>query len=213
MTLSENPCHKVESAILKDSLGYVASAAEQQCIPKEDMLKKMVQEAIRARDWDMSSFFENLVVSPISVQEITALFHVANLSQRQYQMCRNLLVRYGINAFPPRNDIDSYKKTLYPTVRVEPLSASVGVKELFDSTLFDIIDNELLSQSIGEWYWRNSLFSEESGFAKRQLAAHWSGKQSYLKYRVSQKMQQIKKILTQAVSNKKSNNHFSRTLQ
>ena len=30
------------------------------------------------------------------------------------------------------------------------MSASVGVKELFDSTLFDIIDNELLSQSIGE---------------------------------------------------------------
>lgn len=150
LTLSENPCYKVESAILKDSLGYVASAAEQQCIAKEDLLRKMVQEALRARDWDMSSFFENLVVSPISVQEITALFHVANLSQRQYQMCRNLLVKYGIDAFPPRNDIDSYKKTLYPTVRVEPLSASVNVKELFDSTLFDIIDNEMLNQRIKE---------------------------------------------------------------
>ena len=65
-------------------------------------------------------------------------------------MRRNLLIKYGINAFPPRNDIDSYKKTLYPTVKSGPLSASVGVKELFDSTLFDIIDNELLSQSIGE---------------------------------------------------------------
>eukprot|EP00112_Aurelia_sp_Birch-Aquarium-sp1_P011959 Seg2510.4 transcript_id=Seg2510.4/GoldUCD/mRNA.D3Y31 product="hypothetical protein" protein_id=Seg2510.4/GoldUCD/D3Y31 len=82
LTLSENPCYKVESAILKDSLGYVASAAEQQCIAKEDLLRKMVQEALRARDWDMWSFFENLVVSPISVREITALFHVANLSQR-----------------------------------------------------------------------------------------------------------------------------------
>ena len=150
LTLSENPCYKVESAILKDSLGYVTSAAEQQCVPKEDMLNKMVQEAIRARDWDMSSFIENLVVSPISFQEVTALFHVANLSQRQYQMCRNLLVKYGINGFPPQNDIDSFKKTLYPTVRVEPLSASVNVKELFDSTLFDIIDNELLCQSIVE---------------------------------------------------------------
>lgn len=65
-------------------------------------------------------------------------------------MCRNLLIKYGINAFPPRNDIDSYKKTLYATVRVEPLSASVNVKELFDSTLFDIIDNELLIQRIAE---------------------------------------------------------------
>ena len=150
MKLSESPCYKVESAILKESLCYIASAAEQQCIPKEELLKKMVQEALKARDWDMSSFFENLSVSQISVREIAALFHVANLSQRQYQMCRNLLIKYGINAFPPRNDIDSYKITLYPTVKSGPLSASVGVKELFDSTLFDIIDNELLSQSIGE---------------------------------------------------------------
>ena len=150
LKLSESPCYKVESAILKESLGYIASAAEQHCIPKEELLTKMVQEALKARDWDMSSFFENLSVSQISVREIAALFHVANLSQRQYQMCRNLLIKYGINAFPPRNDIDSYKKTLYPTVKSGPLSASVGVKELFDSTLFDIIDNELLSQSIGE---------------------------------------------------------------
>ena len=104
----------------------------------------------KGRDWDISSFFENISVSQISVREIAALFHVANLSQRQYQMCRNLLIKYGINAFSPRNDIDSYKKTLYPTVKSGPLSASVGVKELFDSTLFDMIDNELLSQSIGE---------------------------------------------------------------
>ena len=27
----------------------------------------------------------------------------------------------------------------------------------------------------------NKLFSEESGFAKRQIAAHWGGKQSPLK--------------------------------
>ena len=61
MKLSESPCYKVESAIMKESLGYIASAAEQQCIPKEELRKKMVQEALKAREWDMSGFFENLV--------------------------------------------------------------------------------------------------------------------------------------------------------
>ena len=50
----------MESAILKDSSSYVASAAEQQCILKEDLLKEMVQETLKEGDWDMSSLFENL---------------------------------------------------------------------------------------------------------------------------------------------------------
>ena len=35
--------------------------------------------------------------------------------------------------------------------------------------------------SIGRIVLEKLKFSEESGFAKRQLAGHWSGKQSYLK--------------------------------
>ncbi len=115
------------------------------------MLKKIVQEAFRSHDWNMSAFLESLNLQcKIPVPELTSLIYVANVSQRQYQMCRNLLVKYGISSFEPRNKIDEYKKTLYPSVAVDNLSASVNVKDLFHSTLHAILACEGVLQKLDD---------------------------------------------------------------
>ena len=149
VSLLDSPCERVERNILKDNLAIVATAAAEHGKTKEEMLKKMVEEAIRSREWDMTTFFDSFHLSPeIPIHELTALFHIANLSQRQYQLCRNLLTKYGIKSFAPRNNIDAYKKTLFPDVRIENLSASVVPEDLFYSTLSDIIDCESLHEKI-----------------------------------------------------------------
>ena len=83
--LSDSPCERVESNLLKDSLSVVASTAEENGISKEEMLKKMVLEACRSKDWDMSDLIESLNPQPvIPIADLTAFLYVANLSQRQY---------------------------------------------------------------------------------------------------------------------------------
>ena len=57
-------------------------------------------------------------------------------------MCRNLLKRYGIQALPPRSEVDAFKANLYPTVTVADYSASVSVESLFHSTLHAVITND-----------------------------------------------------------------------
>ena len=92
-TLQDCPSKNVETRILKEGLESVAAIARKQGIEKEALLTKLVQEACRSYEWDMAEFLSSLnVSSPVPINELTALFHVANLSQRQYQMCRNLLV-------------------------------------------------------------------------------------------------------------------------
>ena len=88
--------------------------------------------------------------SCIPVDEQTALIYVGNFSQRQYQMCRNLLTRHGVKALQARSAIDACKKTLHPTVAVDTLSASVSVKQLFDSTLYGIVVSEGLVDKVNE---------------------------------------------------------------
>eukprot|EP00112_Aurelia_sp_Birch-Aquarium-sp1_P026820 Seg975.1 transcript_id=Seg975.1/GoldUCD/mRNA.D3Y31 product="hypothetical protein" protein_id=Seg975.1/GoldUCD/D3Y31 len=65
-------------------------------------------------------------------------------------MCRNLLVKYGISSFEPRDKIDEYKKTLHPSVAVDNLSASVSVKYLFHSTLHAILTCEGVLQKLDD---------------------------------------------------------------
>ena len=79
-------------------------------------------------------------------------------------MCRNILVKYGINSLRPRNDIDSFKKSLYPPVMMENLSASVDVESLFHSTLHAIITSEKLDKSLQSFPIDASLkFSVKAG--------------------------------------------------
>ena len=81
-------------------------------------MSKMVSEACRSHEWDMSFLFQDPEIANIvPVDAITALAYVANLSQRQYQMCRNLLQKYGIQALPPRSEIDAFKANLYFILR------------------------------------------------------------------------------------------------
>ena len=118
--LVDEPCEKVESKILKNALSTVATLAGENGIEKELMLQKIVHEAIRSRDWDMSTFLKSLQIeSDIPVDELTSLIYIANLSQRQYQMCRSFLLKYGIHALKPRNEIDAFKKTFYPSVTAD----------------------------------------------------------------------------------------------
>ena len=117
---------------MKRNLALVAASAEEQGISKEEMLRKMMDEAKRSRDWNKAVLFDTCsITSEISIEEITALLYVANLSQRQYQMRRNLLIRYGVEAFPPRSQIDDFKNTLYLHFTVERLSASVSITDLY----------------------------------------------------------------------------------
>ena len=148
LTISDNPCKKVESSILKRNLAQVAASAEEQGISKEEMLRKMMDKAKRSRDWNKAALFDTCsTTSEISIEEITALLYVANLSQRQYQMCRNLLTRYGVEAFPPRNQVDDFKNTLYPHVTVERLSASVSITDSYHSTICNIVSSESLQRN------------------------------------------------------------------
>ena len=123
------PRRKVDSKILEGEL----STAQKNGIEKEIMLQKIVQEVFRSHDWSMSAFLTSLNLQcQIPIPELTSLINLANLSQRQCQMCSNLLVKYGISYFGLRNKIDEYKESLYPSVAVDNLSASVKVKDLFD---------------------------------------------------------------------------------
>ena len=129
LTVENAPRRKVDSKILEGEL----STAQENGIEKETMLQKIVQEVFRSHDWNMSAFLTSLNMQcQIPIPELTSLINLANLSQRQYQMCSNLLVKYGISYFELRNKIDGYKKSLYPSVAVDNLSASVKVKDLFD---------------------------------------------------------------------------------
>ena len=56
LTICDNPCKKVESAILKRNLAQVAASAEEQGISKEEMLRKILDEAKRSRDWNKAAF-------------------------------------------------------------------------------------------------------------------------------------------------------------
>ena len=63
-------------------------------------------------------------------------------------MCRNLLIKYGVNCFQPRTEIDCYGESLYQSVKVNSLSASVDVKELSDSTFHALHSSETLENSL-----------------------------------------------------------------
>ena len=139
LTVGDAPCQKVESKLLKGGLSTVAWMAQENDIEKEIMLQKLAKEAFRSHDWKVSAILTSLNLQcQIPIPELKSLIYLANLSQRQYQICTNLLVKYGISSFEPRNKIDEYKKRLYPSVAVNNLSASVKVKDLFDSTLHAI---------------------------------------------------------------------------
>ena len=77
LTISDNPCKKVESTILKRNLAQVAASAEEQGISKEEMLRKMLDEAKRSRYWNKAALFDICsITSEISIEEITALDNI-----------------------------------------------------------------------------------------------------------------------------------------
>ena len=103
VALADTPCQRVQSKILKTGLCKAASFNQEHGIEKEVMLQKLAEEAVHSREWDMPLFLENLRGRcQIPIPELTSLIYVANLSQRQYQICRNLLLKYNVTAFEPR---------------------------------------------------------------------------------------------------------------
>ena len=83
-TLSNNPCGTVHHNILQQSLSTIEKVAEEQGLAKAEFLKKMVLQACKSRDWDMSSFFTSYETNALlPTEEIAALIYVADLSQRQ----------------------------------------------------------------------------------------------------------------------------------
>eukprot|EP00112_Aurelia_sp_Birch-Aquarium-sp1_P010249 Seg2197.6 transcript_id=Seg2197.6/GoldUCD/mRNA.D3Y31 product="hypothetical protein" protein_id=Seg2197.6/GoldUCD/D3Y31 len=124
VTLKDCPSSKSEKKILREGLESISTIANEQGITKEEMFVRLFDEACKLSDWDMSKCLGKLhCTSPtIPINDLVTLTYIGNLSQRQYQMCRNLLVRYGVQSFRPRNEIDSYKTTLYPTVTVDNLN-------------------------------------------------------------------------------------------
>ena len=150
MALADTQCQKVQSKILKTGLCNVASFVQEHGIEKEIMPQKLVEESIHSHEWGMSLFLENLRGhGEIPTPALTSLIYVANLSQRQYQICWNLLLKYNVTAFEPRYKVDAYRKSLHPSVALD-LSASVDVQDLFDSTLHAIISNEDLFDTFSD---------------------------------------------------------------
>ena len=144
-------CRKLQSKISTNGLYNVASFAQEYGIEKEIMLQKLVEEANRSHEWDMSLFLESLRGHcEIPILELTSLFYVANLSRRQHIIFRNSLMKYNVAAFEPRYKVDAYKKSLHPSVALDHLSASVGVQDLFDSTLHEILSNEDLFDKLSD---------------------------------------------------------------
>ena len=147
VTLADIPCQKEQSKIFKSGLCNVASFAQEHGVEKEVIFQRLVEEAILSHKWNMSLFMESLRGhSEIPIPELTSLFYVANLSQRQYQMC----LKYNVTAFEPRYKVDTYKKFLYPSVALYHLSASVDVQDLFESTLHAILSNEDLFYKLSD---------------------------------------------------------------
>ena len=120
MILADTPCHKVQSKILKSGLRNVAASFAQELgTEKEALLQKLSEDAIHFLEWEMSLFKENLSGHcEILIPELTSLMYQANLSQRQYQKCRNLLLKY-VTALEPRYKVDNYKKSLYRSVALD----------------------------------------------------------------------------------------------
>ena len=104
------------------------------------MFVSFFDEACKLSGWDMSEYVSQLHYSSpaIPISNLVFLTCIGNLSQRQYQMCRNLLVGYDVQSVRPRNHGDSSKTTLYPTVKVDSVNASVRVDEHFDFTFHAI---------------------------------------------------------------------------
>ena len=101
VTLADTQCQKMQSKILKIGLCKAASFNQEHGIEKEVMPQKLVEEAIHSHEWDML-FLESLRGHcEIPIPELN-LTYIANLSQRQYQICRNLLLKYNFTAFEPR---------------------------------------------------------------------------------------------------------------
>ena len=151
MTSADTPCQKEQSKTFKSGLCNVASFAQEHGIEKEVIFQRLIKEAILSHEWNMSLFMESLRGhSEIPIPELTSFIYVVTLSQRQYQMCRNLLLKYNVTAFEPRYKVDTYKKSLFPSVALYHLSASVYVQDLFDSTLQAILSNEDLFDKLSD---------------------------------------------------------------
>ena len=148
--IKDCPSKRSEKKILREGLESISTMANEQGITKEEMFVRLFDEACKLSDWDMSECLSQLHYSSptIPINDLVTLTYIGNLSQRQYQMCRNLLVRYDVQSFRPRNEIDSYKTSLYPTVKVDNLNASVKVDELFDSTFHAIFSCESLDEKL-----------------------------------------------------------------
>lgn len=70
LTLQDCPSKNVETRILKENLESIAAIARRQGVEKEVLLTKLVQEALRSYDWDISEFFSSLnVSSPIPIND------------------------------------------------------------------------------------------------------------------------------------------------
>ena len=63
--------------------------------------------------------FHNLHVPSIPVSDLAFFVYVGSLRQDQYQMCYDLLMKYGVNLFKPRKKIDFCRIFFFPSVTVE----------------------------------------------------------------------------------------------
>ena len=71
-TLSNDPCEKVQRSILMQTLSAVEEAAEDLSLSKDEFLMRMIQQAFKSRDWDLSSFLRSLEIeTSVPVENIT----------------------------------------------------------------------------------------------------------------------------------------------
>ena len=71
---------------MKRNLAQVAASAEEQGIGKEEMLRKMMDEAKRSRDWDKAALFDTCSTTSEISTNLTAVLISSNLTAVLFQV-------------------------------------------------------------------------------------------------------------------------------
>ena len=139
--LSDNPVRKTENSILDRLLESIEQFAEQECVPPQTLLQKLVQRS--KEKWDKEPT-EPSGKCHVPVTDACAMMFNINLSVQQYQKLRTYLMEHSIY-LPPRNEVDSYKKTLQCEFKVEATKTSCSFPVLFNDTVGALLSQQSTS--------------------------------------------------------------------
>ena len=151
--LSDEPCRKVEKNIIQCIINSIEDQAVEQNVSKEFYLGKLIREATiqwKIDNNNLKKAAKELLLSEptadnISVKVATGLIYNGDLSQRQYQLIRNV-----VNILPTRNAIDKYKATLHPPIISTELKSSVVTEELLNSTVSAILTDNNMWEKVSD---------------------------------------------------------------